>query len=186
MEYVIYYQGGEAGRLTLEPEGLYYGLHAASVEPGPGVWRLWGCFGAESRPIGVLFPGTGGLRLEKRVSRHSWPILPDCFVLGRAKGEFRPWRGNLDGNEVPDGMLRENGDGSQILAIFAPAEGPLPLAAYVSLMEEGALDGRSCLFLRLPDGLPELPVEAPASEEPILEMPPRDETATDDQPQSVS
>lgn len=159
MEYVIFYQGGEAGRLTLETEGLYYRLSAASLEPEPGIWRLWGCFGAQSRPVGVLAPGTGGLRLEKRVSRHSWPILPDCFVLGRAQEDFRPWRGILDGHEVPDGMLRENADGSQTLAIFAQAEGLLPLAEYVSLMEEGELGGRPCLFLPLPDGLPELPTE---------------------------
>lgn len=166
MDYTIYYQGAECGTLRLEPEGLYYRISAESMEPDVGIWRLWACFGPESRLLGVCFPQTGGLRLEKRVSRHSWAILPDCFVLGRETAGFRPWRGVLEGREIPDAMLREEPDGSQTLAIFAPPEGPVPLAEYISLMREQTLDARPCLLLSLPDGLPELPEEAelPAGE----------------------
>ena len=153
--------------LTLEREGLYYRLSARSEEPGPGVWRLWACFGTESRLVGVCFPQTGGLHLEKRVSRHSWAILPDCFVLGREEEGFRPWRGILEGVEVADAMLREEGASGQTLAVFAPPEGAVPLAEYISLMREGELDGRPCLLLALPDGLPELPIE----ETPVPETP---------------
>ena len=149
MEYRIFYQGTEAGRITVELEGLYYRLSAACPEPGPGVWRLWGCSGTDSRCLGVLFPGTGGLRLERRVSRHGWPMLPDCFVLGRETEGFRPWRGVLEGQEVPDAMLRESG-GALTFAIFAPPDGPLPFAEYADRMREGELDGRSCLLLEWP------------------------------------
>ncbi len=156
MDDTIYYQGAGIGRLSLRTEGLYYRLSGACTEPGPGIWRLWSCLGLRSQPVGVLFPGTGGLRLEKRVSRHSWPILPDCFVLGREREGFRPWRGSIETHEIPDAMLRENEDRSQTLALFAPPEGPVPLAEYLPLMREGELDGRPCLLLELPDGLPEL------------------------------
>ena len=150
MESTIFYQGAEIGRANIAPDGLYYRLSAACAEPGHGVWRLWACVGEDSRLIGVLFPETGGLRLEKRVSRHSWPILPDCFVLGREREGFRPWRGVLMEQELPDAMLRENDGGSRTLAIFAPPEGPIPLAEYVTQMREAAIDGRPCLLLDLP------------------------------------
>lgn len=170
MEYTVYCQGKESGSVRLEPAGLYLRLSARCGEPAHGVWRLWACVGTKSRLVGVLFPETGGLRLEKRISRHSWPILPDCFVLGRETEGFRPWRGILEGREIPDALLRENGDGSRTLALFPPPEGPLPLAEYVGLMREGALDGRPCLLLELPDGLPELTEpEACAQEPPAAE-----------------
>ena len=189
MEYGIYYQGGLLGTLTLEREGLYYRLSARSEEPGVGVWRLWACFDTESRLVGVCFPQTGGLHLEKRISRHSWPILPDCFVLGREQEGFRPWRGILEGVEVPDAMLREEGANGQTLAVFAPPEGAVPLAEYIGLMREGRLDGRPCLLLALPDGLPELP-ELPEEEALPAEVPedalketPQDAARPDEAPQ---
>ena len=150
MEYTVYHQGTEQGRALVEPEGLYYRLTARCPEPAPGLWRLWACFGLESRCLGVLFPGEGGLTLEKRVSRQSWPELPDCIVLGREAEGFKPWRGSVEGQEAPDAMLRENGDHTQTLAIFPPPEGPIPLAEYVPQMRETALDGRACLLLDLP------------------------------------
>ena len=150
MEYTVFYQGAETGRVTVEPDGLYYRLSASAAEPARGVWRLWACVGEESRLIGVLFPGTGGLRLEKRISRRAWPILPDWFVLGREREGFRPWRGVIEGWEVPDAMRRDNADGTQTLAIVAPPEGPVPLAEYASQMREAGLDGRPCLILDLP------------------------------------
>ena len=148
MDDTIYFRGTEAGRVSVEPEGLYYRLSASAAEPGPGVWRLWGCFGAESRCLGVLFPGEGGLRLERRVSMHSWAVLPDSFVLGRETEGFRPWRGVLEGQEVPDAMLRTEA-GSLTLALFAPPEGPVPFAERVDQMREARLDGRDCLVLEI-------------------------------------
>ena len=150
MEYPIFYQGAETGGVAVEPEGLWYRLSACCAGPGRGFWRLWGCFGTESRCLGVLRPETGGLRLERRFSRHSWPILPDCFVLGRETGGFRPWRGILEGQELPDAMIQTTGDGGLTLAIFAPPEGPIPFAEYVSQMREAELDGRPCLLLDWP------------------------------------
>ena len=150
MEYTIFYQGAEIGHVTVDPDGLYYRLSATAAEPGHGIWRLWACVGEESCLIGVLFPETGGLRLEKRVSRHAWPVLPDGFVLGREREGFRPWRGVLEAQEVPDAMLRRSADGTRTLAIFTPPEGPVPLAEYVSQMREAEMDGRRCLLLDLP------------------------------------
>ena len=149
MEYSIFYQGAEIGSVTVESDGLYYRLSAACAEPGHGVWRLWGCFGTDSRCLGVLFPGTGGLRLERRVSRHGWPVLPDCFVLGREAEGFRPWRGILEGQELPDAMIKTGGDGGLTLAIFAPPEGPVPFAERVEQMKEAELGGRKCLLLEI-------------------------------------
>ena len=108
----------------------------------------------ETRLLGVCFPGAGGLRLERRVSRQSWPLLPEAVVLGREAEGFRPWRGRLAGCELPDAMLRENGDGTRTLALFAPPEGPVPLAEQVSQMREAELDGRPCLLLDWPPQIP--------------------------------
>ena len=150
MEYTIFFQGKEIGHASIEPDGLYYLVSASAAEPAHGVWRLWACVGEDSRLVGVLCPETGGLRLEKRVSRHAWPILPDGFVLGREREGFRPWRGVLSGWEVSDAMLRDNADGTQTLAIFAPPEGPVPLAEHITQMREAEVDGRPCLLLELP------------------------------------
>jgi hypothetical protein len=150
LEYTIFFQGKEIGHASIEPDGLYYLVSASAAEPAPGVWRLWACVGEDSRLVGVLCPETGGLRLKKRVSRHAWPILPDGFVLGREREGFRPWRGEAEGWEVPDAMLRDNADGTQTLALFVPPEGPVPLAEYISQMREAVIDGRQCLLLDLP------------------------------------
>lgn len=156
MKYEIFYQGDATGSVRLEPEGLYYRLSGLCAEPGPGVWRLWACFEGESRLVGVCSPGDGGLRIEKRFSRHSWSVLPESFVLGREAEGFRPWRGALEGRELPDAMLRQEADGSRSIAIFAPSDGPVPLAEYVSLMRSSKLAGRDCLLLTLQESLPEL------------------------------
>ncbi len=149
MDYPILYQGTEIGRITLAEDGLYHALCARCAEPGPGIWRLWGCFGLESRCLGVCIPASDGLELEKRVSRRNWPALPNAFVLGREIDGFRPWQGTVEDQEIPDALLRENGDGKHTLAIFAPPEGPVPLAERVSAMREGELDGRPCLLLEI-------------------------------------
>lgn len=150
MDYPISYHGEETGRISVELDGLYYRLSARCEEPGHGIWRLWGCFGFESRCLGVCIPAEGGLCLEKRVSRRSWPELPEAYVLGREADGFLPWQGVVEAQTIPDAMLRDNGDGMRTLAIFAPPEGPIPLAEYVSQMREGELDGRPCLLLGWP------------------------------------
>ncbi len=150
MEYPIIYQGTEIGQITVEEDGLYYRLSARCAEPDRGIWRLWGCFGLESCCLGVCIPESDGLGLEKRVSRRSWRELPTCFVLGREAEGFQPWRGTVEEQTVPDAMLRENADSTKTLAIFAPPEGPVPLAERVSDMREAELDGRHCLLLELP------------------------------------
>ena len=150
MEYTMFFQGAEIGHVEIEAEGLYYRLSASAAAPGHGIWRLWGCFGADSRCLGVLSPETGGLKLVRRVSRHSWPVLPEAFVLGREAEGFRPWRGVLEGQELPDAMVRTEGSGNITLAIFAPPEGPLPFAERTDQMREGELGGRSCLLLDWP------------------------------------
>ena len=150
MDYPISYHGEETGRISVELDGLYYRLSARCEEPGHGIWRLWGCFGFESRCLGVCLPAEGGLCLEKRVSRRSWPELPEAYVLGREADGFLPWQGVVEAQTIPDAMLRDNGDGMRTLAIFAPPEGPIPLAEYVSQMREGELDGRPCLLLDWP------------------------------------
>ena len=155
MDYPIFYRGEALGSLLVEPDGLYYRLSARCREPEErGIWRLWACLEADSRCVGVLAPETGGLRLERRVSRRSWSVMPDCFVLGREREGFLPWRGTLEQEEIPDAMLRAEADGSRTLAIFAPPEGPVPLGEYLSLMREGVLDGRACLLLERCEELP--------------------------------
>ncbi|MBQ6159931.1 MAG: hypothetical protein IJK24_03180 [Oscillospiraceae bacterium] len=182
MDEQIYFRGTALGQWTAAAEGLYWRFSARCEDPEPGVWRLWACFGEGDRPadetacsadnlsansarpvdgsvpetrlLGVCFPGAGGLRLERRVSRQSWPLLPEAVVLGREAEGFRPWRGRLAGCELPDAMLRENGDGTRTLALFAPPEGPVPLAEQVSQMREAELDGRPCLLLDWPPQIP--------------------------------
>ena len=150
MEYPIFCRGAELGRVSIEPDGLYYRLSARCAEPEHGIWRLWGCRGFAICCLGVCIPGDQGLRLEKRVSRRSWPDLPEYFVLGREREGFLPWQGVAEGQMIQDAMLRENDDGTYTLAIVAPADGPVPLAEYVSQMREAELDGRPCLLLELP------------------------------------
>ena len=73
-----------------------------------------------------------------------------CFTLGREIEGFRPWRGSLEGCEIPHALLRGNDDGTQTLALFPPAEGPVPLAEYVPQMREGEVVGQPCLLLEWP------------------------------------
>lgn len=75
MEYPVYINGREAGKLTVRKEGLVT-CFEADCEYAEGIIRLWvrgeGC----SAPLGVLRPENGRLKLSKRFTKNQLRSFP--------------------------------------------------------------------------------------------------------------
>ena len=155
MEVPIYYRGEEAGTLTVTADGLYWQLTGFCRIPAREILRLYGAEGLGSEPFGVLLPEGVGLQLHRRLSKHSCPVLPSRWIAGRECEGFRPWRGAVEDQEIPDAMLRADPDG-QTLALPVDRE-PIPLAEYAPQMEPMTLNGRAYLALKLRDWVPVMP-----------------------------
>ena len=169
MEYPIYYRGTKTGTLTVTEDGLYRQLSGWTERFAEGVQRLYACYPEGSVCFGVFAPAGKGLSLHRRVSRHAVPDLPEQWAAGRAAEGFLPWRGTVEGQLIPDAMLRKQTDGA-LLAIPADRD-PVPLAEYAPQMERITLDGREFFCLPLKDGVPEAPETDPAEGEvsaPVL------------------
>ena len=152
MDAPIYDCGMEIGRLTAVSDGLYWQLTAFCRTDRREVLRLYGVTGLRSEAFGVLLPEGVGLQLHRRLSKHACPVLPEQWTVGREAEGFRPWRGRIEDQEIPDALLRQEAEG-HTLALPADRE-PLPLAEYAPHMEPITLDGREYLTLVLRNGLP--------------------------------
>ncbi len=159
MDRPIYHQGRQVGTLRAVPDGLYWQLTAFCEPFSGGVQRLYGAEDLRTEPFGVFVPDGKGLHLHRRLSRHGCPDLPELWLAGRETDGWRPWRGTVEGQSVPDAMLRGQGEGCE-LALPAEGEG-LPLAEYVPQMRPLTLEGREYLVLPIPNGVPEAAPEAP-------------------------
>lgn len=152
-EYPIYHRGQEIGTLTATEDGLYWQLTAWCRAEAWGVQRLYGVDGLKTAGFGVLAPAGENLQLHRRLSRHSCPVLPAQWLLGREAEGYLPWMGTVEEQLVPDAMLRTEPEG-QTLALPADLD-PMPLAEYASQMQSLTLNGREYLTLRLRNGIPE-------------------------------
>lgn len=159
MDEPIFYQGRQAGTLQIVSDGLYWQLTAFCERFSGEIQRLFGAEGWRTEPFGVLIPDGMGLHLHRRLSKHACPSLPKAWIVGREADGWRPWRGTVEGQSIPDAMLRGQGEGCE-LALPAEGEG-LPLAEYVPQMRPLTLEGREYLVLPIPNGVPEAAPEAP-------------------------
>ena len=72
MEYPIFENGRQIGRLNARQEGLYT-VFEARLPGRTALTRLYLCGEGESRLLGVMEPGTGESRLCRRLSRRELP-----------------------------------------------------------------------------------------------------------------
>ena len=72
MEYPIYENGQEIGRLQARQEGLYT-VFEARLPGRTALTRLYLCGEGEARLLGVMEPGAGESRLCRRLSRREQP-----------------------------------------------------------------------------------------------------------------
>ena len=72
MEYPIYENGREIGRLQARQEGLYT-VFEARIPGRTALTRLYLCGEGESHLLGVMEPGAGESRLCRRLSRREQP-----------------------------------------------------------------------------------------------------------------
>jgi len=72
MEYPIYENGREIGRMNARQEGLYT-VFEARLPGRSGLTRLYLCGEGETRLLGVMEPGGGESRLCRRLSRRELP-----------------------------------------------------------------------------------------------------------------
>lgn len=72
MEYPIYENGQEIGRLQTRQEGLYT-VFEARLPGRTALTRLYLCGEGEARLLGVMEPGAGESRLCRRLSRRELP-----------------------------------------------------------------------------------------------------------------
>ena len=155
MDDPIFYRGKEVGRLTVNPDGLYWQLTAWCDFAAEGVQRLYGAEGLRSEAFGVLSPAGKGMSFHRRLSQRACPTLPHLWIAGRECEGFRPWQGRVEDQRLTDAMLRQTEDG-HLLAIPTDLE-PMPLAEYVPQMRPITLNGREYLTLTLQSGVPAVP-----------------------------
>ncbi len=74
MEYPIYENGREIGRLLARQEGLYT-VFEARLPGRRALTRLYLCGEGEARLLGVMEPGAGESRLCRRLSRRELPTV---------------------------------------------------------------------------------------------------------------
>ena len=74
MEYPIYENGREIGRLQARREGLYT-VFEARLPKQEGLTRLYLCGEGECRLLGVMEPGAEESRLCRRLSRREQPTV---------------------------------------------------------------------------------------------------------------
>ena len=117
MDFPVFYGGETVGSVTLKREGLYAVLSTRCRRFAGGVQRLWGVRSLRVDALGVLAPEGGALCLRRRISAHALPEMPEHFLAGRAENGWLPWRGELAGEEIPSGWVRE--DQSAVAVPFA-------------------------------------------------------------------
>lgn len=147
MELEVYEQGRAAGTLTITREGLYHRIEAVCRPRQTCILRLYVWNGAQCRCLGVLCPEDGAFTLRKRRSAAELPFSPQTAVLGREDKGFLPWRGELDGAQIPHGY-RKSDPGGELYAIPWQEDGDFPLPQRIRRAAQGRVCEESCILLR--------------------------------------
>ena len=107
MDCVIYENGSAAGTLTITSEGLYW-LVRCKLKPMSRLRRVYAVTGLQSVYLGI--PDARG-ELSVRMAKKHLPDMESALAVTTPKGEWLPWRGEVDGVEVEFCYCKQEADG---------------------------------------------------------------------------
>lgn len=107
MDCVIYENGSAAGTFTVTSEGLYWRIRC-KLKPMSRLRRVYAVTGLQSVYLGI--PDARG-ELSVRMAKKHLPDMESALAVTTPKGEWLPWRGEVDGVEVELCYRKQEDDG---------------------------------------------------------------------------
>ncbi len=107
MDCVIYENGSAAGTLYIVSEGLYWHIRC-KMKPASQLRRLYAVAGLRSVYLGI--PDASG-EMRIRIAKKNLPEVQLALAASTPRGEWLPWRGEVDGVEVELCYCRQEPDG---------------------------------------------------------------------------
>lgn len=184
MEYTVFDRGAAVGSASAERRGLYWHIAAECRMETERIVRLYAHDGEKNVRLGVLMPGGGGLRLERRLAADAFSFTPQTRVTTSPDTEpaaperpaekeaaeaaaepeqtagavWEPFSGRILDCPVENARLRRTEDGAELDMDYEPGrEFPLmPLFCFCTLEElDGALRWRMKLDENMQPVMPE-------------------------------
>lgn len=107
MDCVIYENGSAAGTVSVASEGLYWRIRC-KMKPASQLRRIYAVSGLRSVYLGI--PDAHG-ELNIRIAKKYLPDAQTAVAVTTPRGEWFPWRGEIDGVEVELCYCRQKADG---------------------------------------------------------------------------
>ena len=107
MDCVIYENGSAVGTCTMTSEGLYWHIRC-KLKPMSGLRRLYAVTGLRSVYLGI--PDAHG-EMSVRIAKKALPEVQVALAVTAPRGEWLPWRGEVDGVEVEMCYCRQESGG---------------------------------------------------------------------------
>lgn len=184
MEYTVFDRGAAVGSASAERRGLYWHIAAECRMETERIVRLYAHDGEKNVRLGVLMPGGGALRLERRLAADAFSFTPQTRVTTSPDTEpaaperpaekeaaeaaaepeqtagavWEPFSGRILDCPVENARLRRTEDGAELDMDYEPGrEFPLmPLFCFCTLEElDGALRWRMKLDENMQPVMPE-------------------------------
>lgn len=142
MECTVYERGDPIGRMTAEREGLFWRFHCNVPQKGELVRRIYVLSLWRAEYLGI--PAADGSLTGRIAAKHLPSGVTGAVASGIGRGQWLPWRGEVEGVAVEDGcLLRE--DGGMLLAL--PPEQAARFPIWLGQMEARTVLDREMLLL---------------------------------------
>ncbi len=160
MDCVIYENGSAAGTLTMASEGLYWQIRC-KMKPTKQLLRLYAVSGLSSVYLGI--PDGRG-ELSVRIGKKHLPDVQAALAVTTPKGEWLPWRGEVDGVEVELCYCRQEADG---ICLALPEAELIKFPAWAGQWNRERVYDQELALLRLDENghLPQIDRENGGTEE---------------------
>lgn len=148
MELTVFEAEQPIGTLQITSDGLFYVFSCDLTENREQIRRVFVGYGWRSEYLGI--PDASG-KLRARLPKNR---LPDGIGFAVAasipRGQWLPWRGEVDGVSIAEGYIHPSEDGIDLLL---PPQEAVKLPAWAQYMQAQTLLGREMMLLSLlPDG----------------------------------
>lgn len=145
MESVIYEGTKIVGTYEVREEGLYRRI-CCKVET-KGIRRLYAVYGLHAQYLGI--PDANG-QLSARISKRLLPGVEGVLASAYERGEWNPWRGEMDGVLIGFCFLREREDG---IALALSEEEAIKFPAWTEQLYRERINGMDAAIVLLdPNG----------------------------------
>ena len=118
MEMPVYEGNSAIGSLYMEEAGLYYDISCRIEEERAALRRVYAVSGMQTAYLGI--PDEEGTLKKKLPKKHMPNGVEHGVCMKEPKGDWSPWRGEIDGILIAEALLRQREDG--FLLALSPEE----------------------------------------------------------------